>query len=383
MASFSPTPTTALPSDPVSQSGEKRKSSRIFELDALRALAALNLLLFHFTWVYSAKYGFESPVFGYMFPFGKYGVQMFFMLSGFVNAFTLLRKKPTATDFVAGRAIRILPLFWLVVILNVFLLSSVTMFGQTVSVDSTVANMSVMPMLFGYQCMEPVTWTLMIEILFYGFLLIALFTGRLSKPMLGFMIWVLVGCLVGGFANQGIQSWLPETTIAQISAFIDELLMFRWMPLFAMGILLNEIKMKRGKLHLNVLGILFAATVFHLVDVKDHNPLATAVLFGLLLFSAYGRIPVLRFKPLLFIGSISYPLYLFHNNIGTLVMSQLESIGVHPFASFLFTTALVIAMSAFLTFYFERPISRFLGKGWSNRHQISSWLTPNWSQPHA
>ena len=43
------------------------------------------------------------------FPFGKYGVQLFFMLSGFVNAMTLLKKRKSA-DFLASRIIRICPI---------------------------------------------------------------------------------------------------------------------------------------------------------------------------------------------------------------------------------------------------------------------------------
>ena len=156
--------TAFLSNESTSTDIPKPKSKRILELDALRALAAINLLLFHFTWVYYAKYGFESPL-GMMFPYGKYGVQMFFMLSGFVNAFTLLRKNPTPKDFVAGRAIRIVPTFWLLVAFNVILLSLVPMFGQTVTGGSIAANMTVMPQMFGFDCMEPVTWTLMLSLI--------------------------------------------------------------------------------------------------------------------------------------------------------------------------------------------------------------------------
>ncbi|MGB7325891.1 MAG: acyltransferase family protein, partial [Rubripirellula sp.] len=58
---------------------------RIVELDSLRALAAINLVLFHFTLVYTNKHGYSSPL-GFQWPFGAYGVEMFFILSGFVNS---------------------------------------------------------------------------------------------------------------------------------------------------------------------------------------------------------------------------------------------------------------------------------------------------------
>ena len=66
---------------------------RIVELDALRALAAINLVLFHFTHVYAVKFGYTTPL-GFEWPYGAYGVEMFFILSGFVNAMSLLRRKP-------------------------------------------------------------------------------------------------------------------------------------------------------------------------------------------------------------------------------------------------------------------------------------------------
>ena len=83
----------------------KPKSKRILELDAIRALACLNLLLFHFTYVYQNKYGFNSPL-GFTFPYGKYGVQLFFMLSGLVNAMTLLSKRKPG-EFIVARCLRI------------------------------------------------------------------------------------------------------------------------------------------------------------------------------------------------------------------------------------------------------------------------------------
>ena len=145
------------------------------------------------------------------------------------------------------------------------------------------------------------------------------------------------------------------------------------MPLFAMGILLNEIKMERGNWKLNAAGILFSAMVFHLIDVRGHNPAATVTLFGLLGFSAYGKVPLLRIKPLVFVGTISYSLYLFHNNLGTLLLHQLESMGIAPFVCFLLTTALVILLSSIVTFYFERPASKALFAWWSKRKNNSSF----------
>ena len=100
---------------------------RILELDALRALAAINLVLFHFTHVFSVKFGYSSPL-GFEWPYGAYGVEMFFILSGYVNSMSLMRRgKPV--DFVAARLIRIIPIFLLVILANVWILQLAPMWA--------------------------------------------------------------------------------------------------------------------------------------------------------------------------------------------------------------------------------------------------------------
>jgi peptidoglycan/LPS O-acetylase OafA/YrhL len=341
----------------------KPKTKRILELDALRALAALNLLVFHFTYVYGGKYGFASPL-GFAFPYGKYGVELFFILSGFVNAMTLLRKRKPA-DFLVGRCIRILPSYWLVILLNLVLLSLVPMFGETVTLDATAANLTVMPGLFGFHNMEPVTWTLQIEMLFYGMLLLMLVTGILDKPFVTMMAGMVV-CLSGALGTQWMQANFPDWIWTGRAALVQDILILKWLPLFSMGILLNEIKSKRGRLWLNLVGILISAVVFHIIDLKDHNPLATALLFGLVALSAYGKLPPLRAKPLMFIGTISYSLYLFHDNLGSALIRQLENWGCGPLTSVMLATVFSIGLAAAITYWLEQPVTKWLNQKWAD-----------------
>lgn len=340
----------------------KKKSSRILELDALRAISCLNLLLFHFTYVYQNKYGFESPL-GFAFPYGKYGVQLFFMLSGLVNAMTLLSKRKPG-DFIAARCIRIFPSYWLMIILNLVLFACMSMFHTTPTTASTLANASTMPRLFGFDTMEPVTWTLQIEMLFYGFLMIMLMNGWIDRPlrlMMGAVGVCLASCLFFDwhFVHR------PESNWNQYFSVVENLFFMRNLPLFAMGILLNEIRSGRGKVWKHCFGIMISALVFHAIDLRDHNPAATALLFGMLAMSAYGKIPVLRFKPLLFISTISYSLYLFHNNAGCALIAWLESMGIGPQVSVLIGTAFAVAIGAAVTYWFEQPVTAKLRKGWA------------------
>ena len=92
--------------------------TRILELDALRALAAINLVLFHFTHVYSVKYGNSSPL-GFERPNGAYGVEVIFILSRIVNRMSVMsRGQPS--DFEAPRLIRIVAFFLLAIVANIW-----------------------------------------------------------------------------------------------------------------------------------------------------------------------------------------------------------------------------------------------------------------------
>ena len=341
------------------------KSGRILELDALRAIAALNLLLFHYTLVFPNKYGFNTPL-GFDFPYGKYGVQLFFMLSGFVNAMTLLKKQEPG-KFLSSRVLRIFPVYWLVVILNVVLLSAFAMFGQSVTPDATLANLTAMPMLFGYENWEPVTWTLQVEILFYG-LLIVLFVGGAFQNTVRTMLILLGISALGLPLIHHLQSASPGSSTTLIATTLSEVFILEHLPLFAIGISLHEIWSGRGKAWGNGLVICAAAFVFHLNDHRGHNPVVTTFFIGLLTMSAYGKLPVLRIKPLMFISGISYALYLFHNNLGCVIIRWVHDMGLSPLASIILATVVSVVFATAITKYFEQPLTKYLKSQISGLH---------------
>lgn len=328
--------------------------SRILELDALRALAAINLMLFHFTWVYSEKYGFTSEL-PYLYPYGKYGTQMFFMLSGLVNALTLFRKQ-SASHYVKSRFIRIVPPFLCVMALNLWLVQWLPLSEHVqVTPASVAANMTMLPNLFGFECIEPVTWTLQIELQFYAIFLILFSCGFLRKPF-----WPLMGCLsicavLGTIGHRVDPLWLGTPLLH----WFNELLIVHYFPLFAMGIFIHLGYLEPKKWWLYGTGLLFATVVFQGIDPRGASPVVTLGLIGLLIFSQYGWLPVLRVKPLLFISGISYSLYLLHNNLGSVLIYYLNQTGVSSIASVGVATGLTILLAWMANRWLERPLGNW------------------------
>lgn len=352
---------SSLDSTAIPETVSPGKTKRIVELDSLRAIAALNLVLFHFTHVYTVKYGYTSPL-GFEFSFGKYGVQLFFMLSGLVNAMTLLRKRQPV-DFLAARVIRICPAYWSVIVINLLIIGLAPLTAAAFSPEQVGANLTIMPNLFGYECMEPVTWTLQVEILFYCMILLMFVTGALRTPFRTVMM-VLALCFVTCTCINYLAAGSHNATILGWMTLCRDVMILEYLPLFTVGILLNEIKNKRGKFGHNVIGIFASLAVFHLIDRHDHNPLASLILLGLLAFSAYGRVPFLRFKPLVYISGISYALYLLHNNVGCVFIYHVDHAGVPPVLSMLLGIVFVIVLAAFVTHKIEMPLNRWLQGRW-------------------
>ena len=89
-------------------------SHHFYELDVLRFLAAFSVLLFHLAfrrWNLD-KVGFTPyPEISHITKYGYLGVDMFFLISGFV--ILLSASKRDATSFLISRASRLYPAYWI------------------------------------------------------------------------------------------------------------------------------------------------------------------------------------------------------------------------------------------------------------------------------
>ena len=334
---------------------------RIVELDALRALAAINLLLFHLTHVYAVKYGFSSPL-GFEWPYGAYGTEMFFILSGFVNSMSLLRRRKPV-DFVAARLIRIVPIFLLAIIANVWILSLPPM-NHHVSLGQFAANMTLIPRVLGYECVDPVMWTLQIEMMFYATLVVLFKIGGLKRYFLGWGTLLVLSYFVCPALDSMAALHEGESWFTVATAF-RRILLLDFAPLFAMGFLLYMIKTNTGARWQNILGIIVAATVFHSIDHGKHNPAATALILGLVTLCAYGKVPPLRFRPLIYVSTISYAIYLCHNNLGCVLIHRFDQSGIPPVICLGIAIVFSFAMAVIVTNRIEQPITNGLRSAWS------------------
>jgi peptidoglycan/LPS O-acetylase OafA/YrhL len=143
-------------------------------IQALRALAALGVVAFHTNGNVLA-YGWQPHWFALISRFGEIGVDVFFVISGFIMVFVTHEQAPgfaSAKSFIAARIARIVPLYWLLTLLFILLLVVVpSSFGNaSFNAWNALTSFVFFPSLNWAGITAPVVgvgWTLNYEMWFY------------------------------------------------------------------------------------------------------------------------------------------------------------------------------------------------------------------------
>lgn len=149
-----------MPHQPIAQS-----PNRLTEIDALRGLTAIAVVLFHYTTRYMGLYKFDTPP-TVLFPYGHYGVNLFLFISGFV-IFMTLEKTRKPMDFVVSRFNLLFTVYWVAIFITLTVTHALGRPGKLVDFGSAVANMLMFQNLFRVPHVDGVYWTLEVELLFY------------------------------------------------------------------------------------------------------------------------------------------------------------------------------------------------------------------------
>lgn len=333
------------------------KSKRILELDALRGLAAIAVLLFHFTYRYQELYS-HTQVPPFQFRLGYLGVQLFFIVSGFVIFMTIDRTE-TPLDFVVSRFSRLYPTFWVGVLVTTLVVMLSGLPGTQRSPFEIAVNLTMFHEFFGVPAVDGVYWTLTQELLFYGLVLCVFSIGWMEY-------W-----LPFAYAWLGLQA-VANLSMHALGDFpwkIRYFLMTEYCHLFIAGIAFYQIY--QGKASRWVYGLLSLACVNHfLLHVKDlpasrmEEGAIVVMFFGVILAIVKGHAKFLAAKPLVWLGSISYALYLVHQFLGYSIIRAFESNGLSVSLGISVSILLSVVLSALITLYVERPAISLIRDGY-------------------
>jgi peptidoglycan/LPS O-acetylase OafA/YrhL len=333
-----------------------QRPRRILELDAVRGLAALAVVLYHYTTRFDHKVGHvEAPLFEV--PWGHYGVELFFLLSGFVIFMTLERTE-RARDFVVARAARLYPGYWVGMLCTLAVVATfgVPFDGYAIDSRDVALNATMLQRYVpGTANVDGVYWTLSVELTFYALVLGLFVTGLLRRIRTALL--VLLGL------ELGLHLWTAggDTSAPLALRAARQVLLSHYGPYFGAGILFYRLSrgLPRGE-QLRDSACLLACLAALAVMRPGADLLASVVCFAAFGLLASGRLAWLATRPLLYLGAISYSLYVVHQVIGFLVIRVANDLGLGTDPAIALALGLSVALATALTYLVELPAQRWL-----------------------
>ena len=163
-------------------------------IQVLRGIASLLVVLLHTTM--NAKEIFNKDFLGGFFTFGGAGVDIFFVLSGFIITYTAakgLTQPGKLLPFLRRRFVRIFPTYWIIITIFILLQLALPSFYRT-HYNFTLSNIcSTLFLLPGHPMVNGVSWTLSYELFFYVLFSLAFL---LPGKRLAFALSMLYGSVI-------------------------------------------------------------------------------------------------------------------------------------------------------------------------------------------
>ena len=321
-----------------------KNKGRIFELDALRGLAVLAVIFFHYTFKYNSEYNPTRLEDSFNFQYGHFGVEFFFIISGYV-IFMTVEKIKTARQFIWLRFTRLFPVYWTGVVLTFVLVSLVGLPGREVVFKAFLFNFTMLQDLFQIPNVDGAYWSLLPELMFYLAMLILILFGLKKHVRFFALIWL-------GFIFSALIFTYP-TVITQV-------LNLKYGMLFIAGIQFYLLKSDAENRTNNLLSICILAisllSAFFLYEDKLGFGLIS-LFFALFACLHFGWLKIISVKPLVFIGAISYPLYIIHQNIGYLILNKLS---LNPLLEVLIAILVLVCLASLIHYLVEKPSIKVL-----------------------
>ncbi|NVI89419.1 acyltransferase [Actinomadura sp. BRA 177] len=284
---------------------------RLSELDLLRFAAALAVVLYHFTgfggagpWPSPARDVF--PEVAAVTRFGYLGVDLFFVISGFVILMSAWGRGPGA--FGVSRLVRLMPAYWVSVLLGAVVYA---VFRQGHGVPGLVLpNLTMLQGGLGLKNVDAVYWTLWVELHFYVLVAVLASIGITYRSCLVFMAaWMLGGVFADEAGNEFLQVMLVPTWSCYFIAGMALYMIHRFGPtLLLWGYVAASYLLA---LHW---GAWRGEHVFRGADEIAVSAVITGI-FAVMILVATGRLRRLRWSRLTVLGALTYPLYLVHSQL--------------------------------------------------------------------
>jgi peptidoglycan/LPS O-acetylase OafA/YrhL len=304
--------------------------------------------------------------------FGFLGVQIFFVISGFVISYSSARASPS--NFLIGRVVRLYPSAWICATISTIALGLVSVESPSVLLRGYVNSLTLYPLA---PWADAVYWTLGIEMVFYAAVL-CLLTMKVKVEWFGYLMggcsaiyWIVGYVVAPGFLSTNLWTRWLELSLTTYGIY------------FALGILFYSLREKGISVARVMFGaLLLVATVIEIHFKAGHTNwvfhstesqfvpiaiflIAVGAIFVSLYWNASGR----AFRIL---GLTTYPLYLVHDNFGFVLMRLSIDAGMNRFAALGASIAICVAASLLIAAYLEPMVQTLLRAALNGKVELRS-----------
>jgi peptidoglycan/LPS O-acetylase OafA/YrhL len=295
---------------------------RVEVLDLLRLVAVLAVVVFHYAFRGAAADDFTTvslPDLVGVTRYGYLGVNLFFVISGFVIAYSADGRTPT--EFAIARLARIYPGFLVCMTLTFLVTMAIGAPRFETTITQWLANLVIASPALKQPFMDGAYWSIVYELTFYGWVFLLMCFSVFSRQNDRIVIcWIFISMFNDLVLHSSI---LQRLFITDDSAF------------FCAGLVLYEFFRGRRDAIVMMLLALTSLTALRQAFVeadwlRDHYQLAfdNGVIAAICLGSigAVALATRVRHVPLspaiiLAVGGLTYPLYLLHQHIGYMLLN--------------------------------------------------------------
>ncbi len=336
----------------------RNERRRMASLDLLRLVAALAVVGFHYLFRGAAADGLLDTGYPSAAPFAIYGylgVNLFFLISGFVIAWSAEGRN--WADFAIARFARLYPGYvaCMTATFLVFLIVGEPRLETTFS--TYAANILMFAPALHRPFMDGVYWSIVLEIIFYGWIALLILAGVFQRwNLLIVAAWLMIAA-----ANEFVFG----------SEALRLVFLTQYAPYFAAGILAQYmIANGRSPEALILLGAAFLLSCNTLTVMQEWMQahygvaislggliIANAVIYVVFVGAVLLRRLIAPSRTVLMLGGLTYPLYLLHQNIGYVLLNAIvPHLGRWP--GFAVVLAAMLAASYLVCRFIEVPVRK-------------------------
>lgn len=334
-------------------------------LQVLRFVAAALVVVYHATSLASEQIGGVS-----IWKKGGYGIDLFFVLSGFVIVWSsapLFKSRSGWLTFVRRRAVRVIPMYWIATTMKAIAIvcASSMVVHARLSISTLLASYAFIPcrnLDNNFMPILGVGWTLNYEMFFYALVAIALF--------MRVHVFRFVGTILALLA---IGSWFRQPSWPWPSFYLNSLVLE-----FFLGMLIARYCLQGKRLAPKVaVPMLLAGFILLLTPtpmdvlapvIPEGVPAAMIILATASLEDYLPRIP----KPVIFLSEASYSIYLFHLLSAQLPGAAMAKLHLHyPWLVVVLSIGCSLAAGSIMHQFVERPMTNlFRARVRGRRHEM-------------